>query len=139
MKNTIPIVMKKGSSEGRKHMGWLAVLLTAALSGCAASSYQHADDGAAVPMSGATPVGASLSAFLDNAATGSVSTLAQTPWGPDVSVHARERYFAASGRRCMRLDVSRNRAPASLPIGEIACLIPGKGWYSQRLVTEIIR
>ncbi|WP_189443137.1 DVU3141 family protein, partial [Salinicola rhizosphaerae] len=94
---------------------------------------------AAMPMSGGVPVSASLGAFLDNAATGSTTTLQQTPWGANVSVQVRERYFAASGRSCIRLDVARNVAPASLPSGEIACQVSGKGWYAQRLVTEIIR
>ena len=118
---------------------WLAVALTlAAVSGCA-TSYQQRLDTAVVPMDDATPVNAELATFLDSAATGSVTTLATSPWGANVAIHARERYFSASGRRCVRLDVTRNAAPASLPAGEITCLVPGKGWYAQRLVTEIIR
>lgn len=118
---------------------WLAVaLVLAGASGCATSSQQRLDT-AASPMNDASPVSGPLSTFLDSAATGSVTTLATSPWGANVSVHARERYFSASGRRCIRLDVTRNVAPAGVPVGEVTCLVPGKGWYAQRLVTEIIR
>lgn len=118
---------------------WMALTLAlAAVSGCA-TSQQHGDSMAAMPMDGATPVSGPLSSFLDSAAPGSVTTLASTPWGANVSIHARERYFSASGRRCLLLDVTRNTAPAGLPVGEVTCLVPEKGWYAQRLVTEIIR
>ncbi|WP_110648381.1 DVU3141 family protein [Salinicola peritrichatus] len=115
------------------------VALAVALAGCAVPARQQLGDTASVAMNDATRVGPQLAAFLDNATTGSVATLASTPWGANVSVHARERYFAASGRQCVRLDVTRNVAPASLPSGEVACLVTGSGWYAQRLVTEIIR
>lgn len=119
---------------------WGAVALTlAAVSGCATPSQQRLGDMAVMPMNDATPVSGPLSGFLDSAATGSVATLASTPWGANVSVHARERYFSASGRRCVLLDVTRNAAPTGLPTGEVTCLVPGKGWYAQRLVTDIIR
>ncbi len=119
---------------------WLALaLVVAAMSGCATSSQQRFGDGAVMPMNDATPVNGPLATFLDSAATGSVANLATTPWGPNVSIHARERYFSASGRRCIRLDVTRNVAPAGVPVGQVSCLVPGKGWYAQRLVTEIIR
>ncbi|WP_157958548.1 DVU3141 family protein [Salinicola sp. CPA57] len=124
---------------GNRASRWLAVaLMLTAASGCATSSQQRLDT-AVAPMNEATPVNGPLSTFLDSAATGSVATLATSPWGANVSVHARERYFSASGRRCVRLDVTRNAAPAGLPVGEVTCLVPGKGWYAQRLVTEIIR
>jgi len=126
-------------SRANRASRWLAVALTiAATSGCA-TSYQQRLDTAVGPMNGATPVSGPLSTFLDNAATGSVVTLATSPWGPGVSIHARERYFSASGRHCIRLDVTRNAAPAGLPVAEVTCLVPGKGWYAQRMVTEIIR
>lgn len=135
MKNEI---RKCGGGSGISR--WLALaLMLAAMSGCATSSQQRLDDAAVMPMNDATPITGPLATFLDGAATGSVTTLATTPWGANVSVHARERYFSASGRRCIRLDVARHVAPAGVPVGEVSCLVPGKGWYAQRLVTEIIR
>lgn len=109
------------------------------ITGCAISTRQPSADASGVAMRDATRVGAQLAMFLDNATTGNVATLANSPWGSNVSVHVRERYFAASGRQCMRLDVTRSTAPASLPSGEVTCLVAGDGWYAQRLVTEIIR
>ncbi|WP_110655856.1 DVU3141 family protein [Salinicola halimionae] len=134
MKNEIRQVSK--SNPARK---WGAVALAiVAVSGCA-TSQQRTGDTAAMPMNGATPVSGPLASFLDSAAPGSVTTMATSPWGANVSIHARERYFSASGRRCLLLDVTRNVAPAGLPVGEVTCLVPDKGWYAQRLVTEIIR
>ncbi|WP_251978369.1 DVU3141 family protein [Salinicola avicenniae] len=119
---------------------WIALtLVVASMSGCAGGYHPAQTSNGMVPMDNATPAGAPLNAFLDNAVVGSVATLPQSPWGANVSVHARERYFSASGRQCLHLDVTRNTAPASLGNGEVACLVPGQGWYSQRLVTDIIR
>jgi len=132
--------MKDGIQQviGRKNATkWLAVALAlVAVSGCATS--QQRFDETAAPMNGATPINGPLAGFLDGAAPGSVATLASTPWGANVSVQARERYFSAGGRRCVLVDVTRNAAPAGLPEGEVTCLVPEKGWYAQRLVTEII-
>lgn len=115
-----------------------ALLMSVALSGCAAHG-QYADNTASLPMDNATPAGPQLTAFLDNAAPGSAATLASSPWGANVAVYARERYFAASGRQCVHLDITRTAGPSSLDDGELACRVEGKGWYTQRLVTALIR
>ncbi|WP_353979017.1 DVU3141 family protein [Salinicola endophyticus] len=119
---------------------WLAatLVLAAGLSGCAAPGGQP---GAAdtLSMADATPAGPALSAFLERAPDGAVTTLAASPWGGNVTVYARERYFAASGHECLRLDVSRGAVPAALGSGEVACRVAARGWYTQRLVTEVVR
>ena len=117
---------------------WLAatLVLAAGLAGCAAPGGQP---GAAdtLAMADATPAGPALSAFLERAPDGAVTTLAASPWGGNVTVYARERYFAASGRLCAHLDVARESGVA-LHQAEVACLVKDNGWFSQRLVTQVL-
>ncbi|WP_162617872.1 DVU3141 family protein [Salinicola halophilus] len=115
-----------------------AALLVLALAGCAANGHQTGS-GPSVPMDDATPAGPQLSAFLDSAATGSATTLATSPLGANVAIYARERYFAASGRQCVHLELTRTAGPSSLDDGALACRVAGNSWYTQRLVTALIR
>ncbi|WP_157956930.1 DVU3141 family protein [Salinicola aestuarinus] len=119
------------------HLASIA-LMALILSGCAANAHR-ANSADSVPMDDATPANAQLAAFLDGAAPGSTVTLTTSPWGDNVAVYARDRYFAASGRQCIHLELTRTTAPASLNDGRLACRVSGKGWYTQRLVTALIR
>ena len=113
----------------------IATFLLAALVGCAAQGTAGNTNVAA--MQGATPAGPALSTFLDNAIPGSVIQVAQSPWGPDVGIMVLERYFAASGRTCIQLNVLGS-TPTSLRQTRLACQVDGQGWFAQRLVTDVL-
>ncbi|WP_110677335.1 MULTISPECIES: DVU3141 family protein [Salinicola] len=136
-----PQTRARSQTRGRRQPPvWLAAALVLAtgLAGCAAPGGRSgATD--TLAMADATPAGPALSAFLERAPDGAVTTLAASPWGGNVTVYARERYFAASGHECLRLDVSRGAVPAALGSGEVACRVAARGWYTQRLVTEVVR
>ncbi|WP_420853073.1 DVU3141 family protein [Salinicola corii] len=113
-------------------------------------------------MRGGAPTGEEISSFLDNATPGSIATFQKSPWGSNVSVIVQKRYFSASGMICAHLDVAREGAvpsstgatsqsgsapqsgvvPGSVANygqrAQVACLVQGKGWYTQRLVTQLL-
>ncbi|QFU01739.1 hypothetical protein FIU83_08815 [Halomonas sp. THAF5a] len=76
---------------------------------------------------------ANLSGFLAQSSPDAVITLANSPWGSDVTVTGGAPYHAASGRTCRRLIIEGGRR------GEmryaVACETPD-GWTSRRLVTQ---
>lgn len=148
-------------SAHRYRLGLLAMtaVLCGALSGCATSG--HSQGVNVGTMRGGAPTGEEISRFLDNATPGSIATFQKSPWGSNVSVIVQERYFSASGMICTHLDVARDGAvstdTSAMQTGaarqggavpgstaqygqraQVACLVEGKGWYTQRLVTQIL-
>lgn len=113
-------------------MGALAVTF----SGCASQGHYGGNN--VGTMQGAAALGPEISSFLDNATPGSISAFSKSPWGSNVSVIVQERYFAASGRLCTHLDVARQGAPANAERAQVACLVNDSGWYTQRLVTQVL-
>lgn len=111
-------------------------VLALAVAGCASQSHYGGNDVGAMP--GAAAVGPEISGFLDNAPPGTISAFPKSPWGSNVSVIVNERYFAASGRLCAHLDVSRTVGAQNVSQAEVACLVNDDGWYTQRLVTQLL-
>lgn len=127
-----------GVSSGRSRIGrWLAVgALAVTFSGCASQGHYGGNN--VGTMQGAAALGPEISSFLDNATPGSISAFSKSPWGSNVSVIVQERYFAASGRLCTHLDVARQGAPANAERAQVVCLVNDSGWYTQRLVTQVL-
>jgi hypothetical protein len=127
-----------GVSSGCSRIGkWLAVgALSITFAGCASQGHYGGDN--IGTMQGAAALGPAISSFLDNATPGSISAFPKSPWGSNVSVIVQERYFAASGRLCAHLDVARQGAPATADRAQVACLVKDSGWYTQRLVTQML-
>ncbi|WP_110665750.1 DVU3141 family protein [Salinicola halophilus] len=116
---------------------WLQVgLMAAAVTGCASQSHYGGNDVGAMP--GAAPVGPEISTFLDNATPGTIAAFPKSPWGSNVSVIVNERYFSGSGRLCAHLDVSRSVGAQNVSQAEVACVVEDQGWYTQRLVTQVL-
>ncbi|WP_353979050.1 DVU3141 family protein [Salinicola endophyticus] len=110
-------------------------VLSVAIAGCATQSQQGIHN--VQNMRGAAALGPEISTFLDNATPGSIAAFPKSPWGSNVSVIVQERYFAASGRLCAHLDIARESG-AALHQAEVACLVKNNGWFSQRLVTQVL-
>ena len=148
-------------SARRYRLGLLAmtVVLYGALSGCATSGGSQGHN--VGTMRGGAPTGEEISSFLDKATPGSIATFQKSPWGSNVSVIVQKRYFSASGMICTHLDVAREddastgtsatqtgtaRQGGAVPgsavqygqRAQVACLVEGKGWYTQRLVTQLL-
>lgn len=70
----------------------------------------------------------SASADLAVATEGQQLQLSDSPWGADVSLLVRKRYFAATGRVC--LDALANQQPV------LICDYQQAGWAAQRLLSE---
>ncbi|WP_110687779.1 DVU3141 family protein [Salinicola aestuarinus] len=116
---------------------WLQMgLVVAAVTGCASQNHYGGNNVGAMP--GAAAVGPEISSFLDNATPGTIGAFPKSPWGSNVSVIVNERYFAGSGRLCAHLDVSRSIGAQDVSQAKVACLVEGQGWYSQRLVTQVL-
>lgn len=98
------------------------------LSGCASQAEQHTS----VPHS---QYSSELNQFLGNAAPGAATTLAQSPWGPNVQVLANAPYFAASGRTCRELEVSQ---PSGATAYHLACQTDAGTWAQVRPVTRLL-
>lgn len=97
------------------------LLLCVALAGVSAcSSLPLSEPRSALP--------AAFQDFLADAAPGSRVVLAESPWGPEVTVYAHHAYYAASGRTCRRLTIMQSgmRRPA------LVCRLPGGGWERVR-------
>ncbi|WP_088743904.1 DVU3141 family protein [Cobetia sp. QF-1] len=113
------------------------------VSGCATSYPMSTGNGSdnLSSLSGAAPLSADISAFLDTASIGGVMPVVSSPWGSNVEVVAGERYFAASGMTCRHLTISNDR---DLPSNELACRTSDTGkaeqgtWVTQRLVTGLL-
>lgn len=131
-----------GIFSGRSRIGrWLAAgALAVTFSGCASQGHYGGNN--VDTMQGAAALGPEISRFLDNATPGSLSAFPRTPWGSNVSVIVQERYFAASGRLCVHLDIAGNNTRENTrqndQHAQVACLIKDSGWYTQRLVTRTL-
>lgn len=113
----------------------LALALVATLSGCAQMYAQHDSTSGSVIVGGdqGTPVGASLSSFLNESHQGEVVRLSQSPWGPGVNVYSGQPYYAASGRTCRELTVQGNGGERA----EIACKMVDDQWVTRRQITTL--
>ena len=113
---------------------WLAAVLL--LTGCAATSDWNPDlsglpgsDSSSTPAAG----GPSLTAFLDEATQGDQARFDETPWGQDALLRVGERYYAASGRVCRRLQRRNDRG--AFTEAALACRTDS-GWVAaEPLVT----
>lgn len=113
----------------------LALVLVTTLSGCA-QMYTHHDNASGSVIGGGdqgTPVGVSLSSFLNDANRGEAVRLAQSPWGPGVSVYPGQAYFAASGRTCRELTIQGNGAERTA----LACKMLDGQWVTRRQITSV--
>lgn len=109
----------------------LALTLVITLSGCAQMYAQHNTTGSVIIGDDqGTPVGASLSGFLNEANRGEVVRLAQSPWGPGVNVHSGQPYYAASGRICRELTVQGSGGERV----QIACKTANDQWVTRRQI-----
>lgn len=113
----------------------LALALVTTLSGCAQMHTQHDSISGSVISGGdqGTPVGASLSSFLNEANRGEAVRLAQSPWGPGVNVYSGQPYFAASGRTCRELTVQGNGGERAV----VACKRADDQWVARRQITTV--
>lgn len=82
-----------------------------------------------------TALSAQLNDYLSSAATGSATTIAQTPWGDNVLVLANQPYYAASGRTCRELEVTLSTGSTQ---HHIACQTGDTSWASVRPVTHLL-
>ncbi|UQB43242.1 hypothetical protein JX580_05040 [Thiomicrospira microaerophila] len=57
--------------------------------------------------------------------------LAQSPWGEQVEVQVLERYTAASGRECARLDIMQTQT-SSQTTAALVCQYPNGSWIPSR-------
>ena len=105
----------------------LVALSILAASGCA--SQQQGTHGAPQAISNSE-----LSQFL-NADTANAAVLASSPWGPKIQIMAEQPYFAASGRTCRTLQVSR---PDDSTQQHIACKADNGNWTLTRPVTRLL-
>ena len=130
---------RRSSSSSRRGIGrfFVVAAIAGAITGCATQSGHYGSDTVAT-MQGAAATGPEISSFLDNATPGSIAAFPKSPWGSNVSLIVQDRYFAASGRLCAHLDVARKGAPQSADRAQLACLVEGSGWYTQRLVTQVL-
>ncbi|WP_252107359.1 MULTISPECIES: DVU3141 family protein [unclassified Halomonas] len=75
-----------------------------------------------------------INTFLDRSPTGGIMSSASSPWGPNVEIVADERYLAASGRECRRLQIVSSQAATRRAL---VCKTPN-GWVEQRVVTQSV-
>ncbi|WP_051234277.1 DVU3141 family protein [Halomonas halocynthiae] len=115
-------------------MRLLALVLVTALSGCAQMNTQHNNASGSVIAGDdqGTPVGVSLSSFLNESNRGEAVQLAKSPWGPGVNVYPGQPYFAASGRVCRELTIQGNGGERAA----IACKMVDGQWATRRQVTS---
>lgn len=73
-------------------------------------------------------VSAAASADLAAASAGQRLRLAESPWGPGAELLIQKRYFAASGRVCLEVEVQQQSA--------LLCDFQQAGWAAQRLLTR---
>ena len=52
-----------------------------------------------------------LALKINAALPGQQFTILQSPWGSDAHIRVTERYFAASGRTCLKLQVNKQETP----------------------------
>ncbi|MDN5850799.1 MAG: hypothetical protein L0H63_14375 [Nitrococcus sp.] len=98
-------------------------LLCMALVGISACSTLPPSD----PRSALPPA---LQSFLTSAPAGSSMLLAASLWGPEASVYAHARYYAASGRTCRELTIEQ----AGMRRPGLVCRLPQGGWESVRVL-----
>ena len=114
---------------------WLAALACAGvLTGCAqmpsaqpASQWQSPD---IIPSS----IQPELQQFLRDANEQNVAIFDQTPWGKQAEVTIQNRYYAGSGRQCLRLQV----APAALGARIAIACQQNDQWVPVRPVTQLL-
>lgn len=98
--------------------------LVLALAGCA--TVQPAPDGAAVTARGDL-LPEPVQAALENTPPTGEITLAQSPWGANVSLRFEPPYHAATGRACRDFTIAQTR-PAR------ACRLPNGEWEQVRVL-----
>lgn len=84
----------------------IVLLSSVLLTGCAQmpTVMQGAEQRTAQAENGLA-VSEELAEFLAQAPEQGVEFFSQTPWGADKEIHIQQRYFAASGRDCVKLAV----------------------------------
>jgi hypothetical protein len=75
-----------------------------------------------------------LQQFLQKASERSTRLFEQTPWGKQTEVTIQSRYYAGSGRQCLRLLVAPAAAGARIAI---ACQ-QNDQWVPVRPVTQLL-
>ena len=120
-----------------KTPSWLmAMAMAGLLTGCASTAGQNhrsaqqwhstTNENGHIPQN--------IQTFLSEGAEQSAAVFKQTPWGKQAELRIESRYFAGSGRQCVRLNVA--------PVGEspktaIACN-QNRQWVSVRPVTQLV-
>ena len=109
-----------------------ALLVALIISGCATTP--SPERGAAISLVGADNAKTlpdDFANFLEEAHAGAIRELASSPWGEDVEVTAGPAYFAASGRVCRPLTITRGEEVQN----GLACR-GESGWVKQRLLSR---
>jgi len=116
---------------------WLIALgLAGLLTGCAstADQYDRSADQWHSTASENGQIPQNIQAFLHKGAEQSNAVFEQTPWGEQAELRIESRYFAGSGRQCVRLHV----APAGEPGQTAIACQHNRQWVSVRPVTEML-
>ena len=116
---------------------WLAALaLAGVLTGCAHTPGSNARSGdqwhSTTTQNSQIP--ANVQAFLRKGTEQSTAVFEQTPWGGQAELRIESRYFAGSGRECVRLHV----APAGGSSKTAIACNQNNQWVSVRPVTQLL-
>jgi hypothetical protein len=81
-----------------------------------------------------------LQQFLQNASGQSTDFFELTPWGENAEVTVQSRYYAGSGRECLRLQVTpeTNSIRATNSQIAIACKQNNRQWVAVRPVAQLL-
>ncbi|NWO04306.1 MAG: hypothetical protein HLX50_00950 [Alteromonadaceae bacterium] len=116
---------------------WLAALAVAGLlAGCASTAQQQTTPAEQwhSTTSESSQLPQNIQAFLQQAPEQGTAVFEQSPWGKQAELRIESRYFAGSGRECVRLHV----APASKRgQAAIACK-QNSQWVPVRPVTQLL-
>lgn len=128
MRKQLPLSMPRQAP-----MLLLALLVSAALGGCALQPQGTASGSVMAGSAQGKPLEGEVSDFLSRANSGEIIQLNQSPWGGDVEVETGSPYYAASGRVCRMLAIRQGGLATERR--EIACETASGGWVTRRQVT----
>lgn len=105
-----------------------SLLILISLSACTTVPTQFGSHAAQLQLSQA------FRHFLAHAPAGDSAFLPESPWGAQVTVYARQAYFAASGRTCRKLTIVHN---AGMRRPGLVCRLPSGGWEEVRALRGV--